>query len=207
MAADTTTTRPTYSTERLSALADGVFAVALTLLVLDLKLPPVPDGSQQALVADLAGQIPNLIAWLISFVLVARFWVVHHAIVASLARCHVGTMVWNFVVLALMSLVPFAAALIGTYEFDAVAVLIFAALMGVSGLSLGLFARHAASETHLQREEPADDLRWHWKYHSVALPGFAVVSALLLGVEEVAALLIWGVEPLIALIAARRRRG
>jgi len=206
MTADTTK-RPTYSTERLSALADGVFAVALTLLVLDLKLPPVPAGSQQALIADLEGQIPNLIAWLISFVLVARFWVVHHAIVASLARCHVATMAWNFVVLALMSLVPFAASLIGTYEFDAVAVFIFAALMGMAGLSLGLFARHAAKETHLHREAPADDLHWHWKYHSRVLPAVAVVSVLLLGVEEVAALVALGLEPLIAFLIMKRKRG
>ena len=202
-----TTKRPTYSTERLGALADGVFAVALTLLVLDLKLPPVPAGSQQALIADLEGQIPNLIAWLISFVLVARFWVVHHAIVASLARCHVATMAWNFVVLALMSLVPFAASLIGTYEFDAVAVFIFAALMGMAGLSLGLFARHAAKETHLHREAPADDLHWHWKYHSRVLPAVAVVSVLLLGVEEVAALVALGLEPLIAFLIMKRKRG
>jgi uncharacterized membrane protein len=206
MTADTTK-RPTYSTERLGALADGVFAVALTLLVLDLKLPPVPAGSQQALIADLEGQIPNLIAWLISFVLVARFWVVHHAIVASLARCHVATMAWNFVVLALMSLVPFAASLIGTYEFDAVAVFIFAALMGMAGLSLGLFARHAAKETHLHREAPADDLHWHWKYHSRVLPAVAVVSVLLLGVEEVAALVALGLEPLIAFLIMKRKRG
>jgi uncharacterized membrane protein len=205
MTPDAKAARPTYSTERLSALADGVFAVALTLLVLDLKPPQAPPGSQQALIADLEGQIPNLIAWLISFVLVARFWVVHHAIVASLARCHVGTMAWNFVVLALMSLVPFAAALIGAYEFDAVAVFVFAALMGVAGLSLGLFARHAASETHLQREEPADDLRWHWRYHSLVLPVFAALSVLLSSAEEVAALLVWAVEPLVAFFVTRRR--
>lgn len=199
--------RPTYSTERLGALADGVFAIVLTLLVLDLKLPAVPAGSEPALLADLEAQVPNLIAWLISFLLVARFWVVHHAIVANLARCHVGTMAWNFVVLALMSLVPFAASLIGTYEFDAVAVLVFAGLMALAGLSIGLFARHAARETSLRREAPMDDLRWHWRYHSITLPGIAALSVLLLGVDEVAALVVWAIEPLIALLATARRRG
>lgn len=207
MTGDTTVTRSTYSTERLGALADAVFAIVLTLLVLDLKLPQVPDGSQLALIADLKGQIPNLIAWLISFVLVARFWVVHHAIVASLAKCHVGTMAWNFGVLALMSLVPFAASLIGTYEFNAVAVFIFATLMGMSGLSLGLFARHAAKETHLHRAAPANELQWHWKYHSRVLPAFAAASVLLLGIEEAAALVVWCLEPLVAVLVTKLRRG
>jgi uncharacterized membrane protein len=203
-----TTPRPTYSTERLGAISDGVFSIVLTLLVLDLKVPEVSAGSdqEQVLIADLRAQIPNFIAWLISVVLVARFWVAHHAIVASLARCHVGTMAWNFVVLALMSLVPFAASLIGRYEFDAVAVIVFAALMGSAGLSLGLFARHATTELHLRRDLPIGDLDWHWKYHTRVLPGLAAVSLLLVGVEEVAALAIWGVEPAVAFLAAWRRR-
>lgn len=203
-----TTPRLTYSTERLGALSDGVFSIVLTLLVLDLKVPEVPAGldQEQLLIADLRAQIPNFIAWLISVVLVARFWVAHHAIVASLAKCHLGTMVWNFVVLALMSLVPFAASLISRYEFDAVAVVIFAGLMGATGLSLGLFARHATTELHLRRDVPAGNLDWHWKYHSRVLPSLAVVSLAFVGVDEVAALMIWGVEPAAALLATWRHR-
>lgn len=204
MTPDTRANRPTYSTERLGALSDGVFSIVLTLLVLELKVPEGDTESQ--LIRDLEAQIPNFIAWLISFVLVARFWIVHHAIVASLSKCHVGTMAWNFVVLALMSLVPFAASLIGSYEFDSVAVLIFAALLGSAGMSIGLLARHAAKEAHLRREPHDIDLQWQWKYHSRVLPGVAAVSVLLLGVEELAALAIWGVEPVIAFFGALRRR-
>ena len=204
MTAGAGTERPTYATERLGALSDGVFAIVLTLLVLELKIPEGDTESQ--LIRDLEAQIPNLVAWLISFVLVARFWIAHHAIVATLARCHAVTIAWNFVVLALMSLVPFAAALVGTYEFEAVAVLIFAILIGSAGLSIGLFARHAARERHLRHEPHGDDLHWQWKYHSRVLPGVAAVSVLLLGVEELAALAIWGVEPVIAFFGALRRR-
>lgn len=207
MTADAGAHRPTYATERLSALSDGVFSIVLTLLVLELKVPDVPAGDERALIVALEKQIPHFVAWLISFVLVARFWIVHHAIVATLGRCHLATMMWNFVVLALMSLVPFAAALIGTYEFDGVAVLIFAILMGLAGLSLGLFARHAATESHLHRDaDGGTNLQWQWKYHSRVLPGVAAVSILLLGVEELAALVIWGFEPVIAFLGSFKRR-
>ncbi|MBI2921946.1 MAG: DUF1211 domain-containing protein [Planctomycetes bacterium] len=213
MKPDPKSPRPTYPTERLAALSDGVFAMGLTLLVLDLKVPESPRGVLQVPLDDLEAQLPNFIAWVISFLLVARFWVVHHAIVASLARCHAGTMWWNFVVLGLMSLVPFAASLIGTYEFDPVAVLIFATLIGSAGLSIGLFARHAANETHLHRERAeVGALDWFWKYHSRVLPGVAAVSILIVGTSELAALVIWGVEPVFAVAGTfwrgkRRRPG
>lgn len=137
----------------------------------------------------------------------ARFWIVHHAIVASLARCHAGTIVWNFAVLSLMSLVPFAASLIGTYEFDPVAVIIFAALMGSAGLSLGLFARHAANEAHLHRDRvEVADLTRFWKYQSRVLPGVAAASILLVSVNEMAGLLFWGLEPALACAGTLWRR-
>ncbi len=198
--------RPTYATERLGALSDGVFSIVLTLLVLDLKIPELPPGfGEQRMLEDLAGQVPNFFAWLISFVLLARFWIVHHAVMASLARCHTGTIVWNFVVLGLVSLVPFAAGLIGTYEYDPLAVTIFAVTFGATGMAMGLFARHAATELHLQKSEDNPGVQWHWKYHVRVLPLFAVASILLLAVRESAALAIWAIEPAVAWLGAGGR--
>jgi uncharacterized membrane protein len=199
--------RPTYATDRLGALSDGVFAIVLTLLVLDLKIPDLPPGfAEQRMIEDLEGQIPNFLAWLISFVLLARFWIVHHAIVATLARCHTGTMMWNFIVLGLVSLVPFAAGLIGTYEYDPVAVAVFAGTLGATGLAIGLLARHASGEKHLRRSDEATGVEWHWRYHARVLPLFAAASLLLLAVNEAAAVAIWLVEPAVAWFGATRRR-
>jgi uncharacterized membrane protein len=199
--------RPTYATDRLGALSDGVFSIVLTLLVLDLKVPELPGQyAERQMLAELEGQIPNLLAWLISFILLARFWIVHHAIVATLARCHTGTMIWNFVVLGLVSLVPFAAWLVGTYEYDPIAVAVFAVLLGTTGLAVGMFARHATHETGLHRDGRGGESEWHWKYHARVLPGFAIGSLALLAVEEVASLAIWALEPLVAWIGSLRRR-
>ncbi len=199
--------RPTYATDRLGALSDGVFAIVLTLLVLDLKIPELPPQfGEQQMIADLKGQIPNFLAWLISFILLARFWIVHHAVIASLARCHTETMVWNFVVLGLVSLVPFAAGLVGTYEFDPLAISIFAIMLGATGLSVGLLARHAASETYLHKsEQEVTNIQWHWKYHARILPLFAVSSIALLALDEVASLAVWAFEPAAAWFGAMQR--
>lgn len=195
----------TYGVERLAALSDGVFAIVLTLLVLELKIPEVPTGAEQELVADLLGQIPSLVAWVVSFILVARFWLVHHAVLESIEQCHLGTMVSNFAVLGCVSLVPFGAALIGTYEWDLVAIALFSAVMALSGLSLGLFARHVARHPHLHKTEGATNLRWHWRYHALAIPAFATFAILVALVHHPGtALSAWILEPLIALGLAVR---
>jgi len=199
--------RQTYATDRLGALSDGIFAIVLTLLVLDLKVPDLPPGyPERQMIADLHGQIPNFVAWLVSFVLLARFWIVHHAVVATLARCHTATLVWNFSVLGLVSLMPFAAALIGTYEYDPVAVSIFAIMLGATGLATGMFARHAATERHLHQSDQVTDLEWHWKYHARVLPLFAIASLLLLAVDEAASVAVWLLEPVAGWFMATRRR-
>jgi uncharacterized membrane protein len=202
----------TWGTERLGALSDGVFAIVLTLLVLDLKLPDLPRGyAEQEMIGALADRVPNLVAWVISFFLVARIWIVHHGIIANLARCHRGTITWNFILLGICSLVPFGSGLIGAYEWDPLAIALFSLIFGASGLALGLLARHAAVETHLhhERTEPAL-LRRQWLYHAIGLPAIALVSILFVFVATFVSLGIWLLEPLIALSverwSARRRR-
>lgn len=197
--------KATFSTERLGALSDGLFAIVLTLLVLDLKVPELPSGyREQEMIADLAALLPNFAAWLISFLLLARIWVVHHGIIASLSRCHVGTIAWNFVVLGLCSLVPFSAGLIGTYEWDPLAIIIFSALFGLVGLAIGMLARHAATEFHLLRSDDAVvDLRRHWRYHTLAIPSVALISIAAIPVAEVVSLGVWIIEPAVAWATGR----
>ena len=180
----------------------------LTLLVLDLQVPRRTDTfTERSLIADLAQQIPNFVAWVISFVLVARFWIAHHAVVASLARCDGPTLVWNFVVLGLVSLVPFAASLIGAYEFDPIAVGVFAVMLGATGAAIGAFARLTWKRTELHGEDAQLGLvQWYGRYHSRVLPALAVISLAALAVSEVLGLAVWALEPAIALAAAAKRR-
>jgi len=199
------TTSASYGSERLSALTDGVFAVALTLLVLDLKVPEVPEGAIQILREDLHAQIPNALAWLVSFILLARFWMVHHDVLSKLTRIKVGTIVLNFFMLVLISIVPFATALIGTYEFEVGPVVIFSSVMGLAGIFTGLLAHHVAHHPALHDVEARPRLHWHWRYHAFIIPLVAVISiALPVTTHPAAALAAWLVEPFIAFLSAWR---
>lgn len=194
----------TYSTERLGALSDGVFAIILTLLVLELKIPELPEGyAEQRMIEDLAGQIPHFVAWVISFILVARIWIIHHGVIANLSRCHVGTISLNFVLLGFCSLVPFGAGLIGTYEWDPLAIVIFSGIFALTGISLGVLARHVSKTSHLHRADAAPgNLAFHWKYHAFVLPLMALVSMMMIPLTEIVSLGIWIVEPVIAFVAS-----
>lgn len=202
-----TTTSLDYGSERLSALTDGVFAVALTLLVLDLKVPEVPAGAVQILREDLRAQIPNALAWVVSFVLLARFWMVHHDVLSRLSRIRVSTIVLNFLMLVLISIVPFSTALIGTYEFEAGPVAIFSTVMGLSGIATGLLARHVAHHPGLREDAARPRLHSHWRYHAFFIPAVAVTSMILsVTTHPAAALGVWLGEPLVAFAWAWRGR-
>ena len=104
------------SKHRLEGLTDGIFAVAMTLLVIELK---VPEHDAVQAPADLAYGVlrlaPTFAAWIISFFVLAIFWFSHHRLF-HFVRVVDGGLLWlNILYLGLVSLMPFSSALAGTY--------------------------------------------------------------------------------------------
>jgi uncharacterized membrane protein len=120
---------------RVEAFSDGVFAIVVTLLVLELKLPPLKD---HASVSELAHQLvelaPKFLSWLISFIIVCKFWLNHHHVLA-LARHADYAMVWlNSIFLMGQSFIPFPTALMGEYHNNRLAVSFFGGVFAVNTL-------------------------------------------------------------------------
>lgn len=105
-----------WSKHRVEALTDGIFAVAMTLLVIDLKLPdPHTIHSNQDLAQALADLFPKALSWIISFFVLAIFWTSHLRLFHYLRHVD-GGMVWrNVFFLVFVSLMPFSAALLGEF--------------------------------------------------------------------------------------------
>jgi uncharacterized membrane protein len=116
---------------RIVAFTDGVMAVAITLLVLNLEVPRVPRGDVDEALWDL---IPSLISYLIAFALVGRHWIVHHQFFETLRNFDARLMTLNLAFLSMIVLVPFGTELFDRYTQDAVAVAVFGAIMGVAAL-------------------------------------------------------------------------
>jgi uncharacterized membrane protein len=104
------------SKHRLEALTDGVFAVAMTLLVIELKLPEdVAAHGPSELARGLVRLIPTFIAWIISFFVLAIFWFSHHRLFHFVRTVDGKLLSLNIVYLGFVSLMPFSSALTGKY--------------------------------------------------------------------------------------------
>ena len=116
--------------DRLLALTDGVVAIALTLLVLQLQVPVThaltqdPNSARKLWDAlDVDGA--ELTSYLVSFLVIAQFWIVHHRILRSM-RGHSEGLAWrNFGFLLTLTLMPFTSDLIGRYGSNPVAITLF----------------------------------------------------------------------------------
>jgi uncharacterized membrane protein len=117
--------------DRLLALTDGVVAIALTLLVLQLQVPDVtaalgnnPD-SAKALWHALSPDGSELTSYLVSFLVIAQFWMVHHRVLRGM-RGHSEGLAWrNFGFLLALTLMPFTSDLIGRYGTNPLAITLF----------------------------------------------------------------------------------
>ncbi len=104
-------------TGRLEAFSDGVFAVAITLLVLNLVVPDLPSRSETpaVLTAALGREWPSYLAFVTSFGTILIMWVNHHALFKLVRRSDTLFMFANGFLLLLVTAVPFATALVARY--------------------------------------------------------------------------------------------
>lgn len=103
------TPEKTYDLERLIFFSDGVFAIVITLLVIELHPPPHWDRTLAGLIQ---AQWRSLTAYAVSFLAVGAYWNAHRGLFGRVVRFHPGLVLLNFLLLALVVLIPFAAELI-----------------------------------------------------------------------------------------------
>jgi uncharacterized membrane protein len=119
--------------ERTVAFSDGVFAIAITLLVLSIDVPKLGHGA--SLDNALSNLSDNLVSYFIGFAVIGLFWVGHHYFFASL-RGFDGRMLWlNLLYLSFIGLLPFTTALLGDYGNDPTALTAYAINVGLAGLA------------------------------------------------------------------------
>ena len=117
---------------RLEALADGVFAIAMTILVLEVKVPELQDHrSAQELLVHLRHLVPTLLAYFFSFLFLGLFWVWHHRLASKLSHLDVPLLGLNLVFLALVSFFPFAAGVLGRYPTNPATLMIYLPTIGL----------------------------------------------------------------------------
>lgn len=144
--------RDDYDVGRLLAFSDGVFAIAITLLVLGIPVPQLGDHpSEAALRRALLDLLPSLFGFVLSFALVGLYWSLHHQMLRALLRCDARVLTLNLALLLTICLIPFSAALLARYGDFPVAVQVYAANLTFTGFAF------AAQRLHLTRKRELAD--------------------------------------------------
>jgi uncharacterized membrane protein len=99
-------------TARFEAFSDGVFAIAITLLVLDIALPP---GSERDLLAAVVGEWPAYVAYVISFATIGAVWLIHARVSEYLVRVNSVLLRLNLLLLLFVSFLPFPTRMLAEY--------------------------------------------------------------------------------------------
>ena len=125
----------TMSKERLTAFTDGVIAIILTIMVLELKVPAGSDW------AALQALVPVLLSYVLSFVYVAIYWNNHHHMLHTAHHVN-GSVLWtNLNLLFWLSLVPLATAWMDEHHHEAIPVALYGVVLLMSGLAYTLLQR------------------------------------------------------------------
>ena len=107
---------------RLEAFSDGVFAIVITLLILDIRFPEVPYNQ---FATALVSVLPRILAYVMSFIIIGLYWVVHHNSMHAMKKTDRGFLWLNILLLLCVSFIPFPTSLLGRYPYQAWPIIIY----------------------------------------------------------------------------------
>jgi uncharacterized membrane protein len=135
--------------DRIISLSDGVFAFALTLLVLGLAVPALKTGETRTslnLLGALAGDATAFYSYAISFFVIGIWWLAHHRLFRYVERYDAGLMWRNLFFLLFVTIIPFLTQLLDTYGDVLVAVIIYDLVQVFGGIALNFIWRYVAEK-------------------------------------------------------------
>jgi uncharacterized membrane protein len=161
---------------RIEAFSDGVFAVAITLLVLDLAVAGPGHGS---LLSQLAERWPSYVAYVISFFTIGVIWVNHHALMRNVAAVDRTLLFLNLVLLLFVVLIPVATGTMAAYLTSGgqdahVSMALYAAVFEGMGLSFAVMFWWTLGEGRTVRAVPREAQRAAWLRFSPGLAAYLV---------------------------------
>jgi uncharacterized membrane protein len=158
--------------ERLMFFSDAVFAIAITLLIIEIKVPHLPRGtSNLEWGGALAQLIPNFVAFLISFFVIGRFWMTHHT-AFGFARHFDKRLNWpNLHLLAMIAFMPFATALVAEHFGELVPTLFYNLTLIVTAILSSRLIRIATSEGIVKVDADSAELEF------ARVRGFSLIIA------------------------------
>lgn len=184
-----------FDKSRLAGISDGVFAIAMTLLVLELKLPELEvPVSHHLFMNAVLEQLPVFLGWIISFAVLCKLWITQHALLNLGEKKSRGFTTVNFVFLGTISFIPFPTSLISKYPDQPLSVMVFSITYLVAWASL-VWMWHQHKKT-LSGEAGSRSAHQSIKPVIILMPVIAVISCLLAVFMPRLGILVWLIFPL-----------
>ena len=188
-----------FSKGRLEAFSDAVFAIVITLLVLELKIPEIEYPQDlHVVLSALIKVLPAFYSWVISFFFVAIMWLHHHQIMHMASQSDYGVIWINNLLLFFVCMLPFPTALMGHYHLP-----IFITLWGLTvSLTSGMLSwlYYYNTKNYLKKSYDKSTVMKNVRLTFLAAPLMYLVAGLLAWVSIYISFVIFGLVPLLYLL-------
>ncbi len=184
---------------RIEAFSDGVIAIIITILVLEIKVPDVHTALdlRSALHDELINTIPKILSYIVSFVVLAVLWVEHHHLFHLIKHSDQGVLWLNSLFLMCLALIPFPTGLIGEYPLEPVSSLWYGAVFILTRLSFLLLRWYVTHKSGLLEEDVSKELHRRIIRRYLLSPVLYAVATLLVFVHPYISLVGFAIIPLI----------
>jgi uncharacterized membrane protein len=141
------------SKSRIEIFSDAVLAIIMTILVLNLHAPTIPSGaSLREYSFALLPLLPNLVSFILSFIMIAIYWINHHNFFIYIKEGTVGLAWANIFLLLTLSLLPFPTALLGAHPTDQFPIILYSTNLFLCSIAF-YFLRHYARRHNLLKAD------------------------------------------------------
>jgi uncharacterized membrane protein len=203
-APDTSSPQDKKSLERIEFFSDAVMAIAITLLVIDLKLPDIPvTQAARELPLRLTELTPRIISFMISFSVIAIYWTSHHRYFSYIERYDGRLIGLNFVFLFFIALMPFFASLLGQYGFNPVGVISYSLLIAMIGFSIGAIWIYASHHHRLISPDITPGFIRSRSVIAMVVPLVFLISAPFAWLSPQITVVIWWLIPITSMVLLR----
>lgn len=160
-------------------MSDGVFAIAMTLLVFQVHVPTIADGAYSVLGlwSALVDILPLITSYVVSFTVIAMYWTSHHAMFHFFTKSVDRTLVQiNMLYLMLLAFVPFSTQLIGAYSTNILAVWVYGLnIIALGGTAFGMFM-YAIHSREVDMHDVPNRTITQAKIRLLLTPAFALLA-------------------------------
>jgi uncharacterized membrane protein len=191
--------------ERLTFFSDAVFAIAITLLVVEIHVPEPAVNTDDAWLQALLDLIPHFVGFILTFYVVGALWAAHHRVFGRL-RHYDPSLVWpNLTLLMAVAFMPFPSALMSTHMTDRVPEMFYALTLFIAGMLQYRLVKRAMRAPYLHDDVTAHDVGVAVR-RSLGMPAMAVLAMVLAiwwpGLSNIPLML----TPLVVLMFARLKK-